>query len=613
MTVKPQPGIYFFLFFVFCTVLLFSCAPQSQGPISQAPIVHPLDDTGLMEPDIVEPPSREDVLESDLERAASLTAEGCLFEAFELYNRIYHDADTFHRDALMETIQNFVNGLDSMALERALNYEGLVLPRPMLVFRLALNATVQGDYPKAEDLFQQYIETWPENDEVDEAADLLAFVREHLFRPDTLGCLLPLSGRFSKFGRMALSGIEMAVAELSRETGREITVIVKDTRSDDSHVQQCIDELDREKVAAIAGPIVTAETAARIAQERQIPMVALTQKNQVAAEGPWVFSNFLTPEMQAHELVSYAFSQLGVTRFAILYPDDRYGRTYMNLFWDNVQAFGGEVVGVESYSHDQTDFSSHINKLTGLYYPVPGFLKEQKALERKALLEKARSFLNYRPDDMAYPAPRDVGHSYINDLQDEPGLNSVGEFTPELLTPVRDERIAGMIQDVEDETDKPMVDFRAIFIPDAPDKVSLILPQLAYHDVNDIYLLGTNIWHDSLLLKNAKGYIRNAVITEGYFALSRNERASGFAMNFTPLYGYEPGLVEASAHDTIKILAAIINDPAIRSRRQVMEELSSGREFDCVTGKIRFDATGNAQRNLFFLTVQKNKFVEIIR
>ena len=53
--------------------------------------------------------------------------------------------------------------------------------------------------------------------------------------------------------------------------------------------------------------------------------------------------------MQVKTLVSYAVEKLGLNTFAILYPDENYGKTFMNLFWDEVIANGGKVVGVESY------------------------------------------------------------------------------------------------------------------------------------------------------------------------------------------------------------------------------------------------------------------------
>jgi len=49
------------------------------------------------------------------------------------------------------------------------------------------------------------------------------------------------------------------------------------------------------------------------------------------------------PKMQVEAIVSYAIEVLGISRFAILYPDDKYGTTFMGLFQDEVEAYQGEV------------------------------------------------------------------------------------------------------------------------------------------------------------------------------------------------------------------------------------------------------------------------------
>ena len=91
--------------------------------------------------------------------------------------------------------------------------------------------------------------------------------------------------------------------------------------------------------------------------------------------GDYVFRNFITPGMQVKTLVSYAIKKLQLKRFAILYPDENYGKTFMNLFWDEVIALGGKVVGAEPYNINHTDFADPIKKLVGLNYDIPEDLK----------------------------------------------------------------------------------------------------------------------------------------------------------------------------------------------------------------------------------------------
>jgi len=139
-----------------------------------------------------------------------------------------------------------------------------------------------------------------------------------------------------------------------------------------------VEELARENVFAIAGPLLVPEAAGKRAQELGIPLIALTQKTEIPAMGDYLFSNFITPEMQVNALGSYIFLELGLKKVAILYPEERYGRRYLDLFWDMVDRYQGEVVGVESYDGKKTDFTTTLKKLTGEYYPLPDFLKPQE-------------------------------------------------------------------------------------------------------------------------------------------------------------------------------------------------------------------------------------------
>ena len=132
----------------------------------------------------------------------------------------------------------------------------------------------------------------------------------------------------------------------------------------------------------------------------------------------------------------------------------------MNLFWDELIELGGKVVGVEAYKPQSTDFTDPIKKLVGLYYEVPEDLK---------------------PESILTGAPDDADAS-----------RSADEKKPEAA----DEK-------AQDDEPQPIVDFDAIFIPDSPGKAGLIVPQLAYFDVKDVYMLGTNLWHSGALIEIA--------------------------------------------------------------------------------------------------------------
>ncbi|MBI9089164.1 MAG: penicillin-binding protein activator [Desulfobacterium sp.] len=542
--------------------MLAACAGKKSLPEPEQPVLPPVAQLEEAVAPVQAGEADTQDLKTPLEVARTLEGSADMVEVLRLYNAALNAASDVERSEVEAHLNRYLATQESASLAALLQSEGELIPRGAMMYRLGLNYAAQNNNQQAVDMFSALVDGYPDHSDADNAREINLLLKEHLFKKSTVGCLLPLSGRFSVFGERALKGIELAILDLSREYSQNIKVIIKDTRSEDQQSARSVDDLAAQRVAGIAGPIITAASAGVRAQELGVPLIALTQKSQIARAGEYVFSNFLTPEMQAQALAAYATRALGVKRFAMLYPEDRYGRTYMNLFWDRVHEMGGEIVGAESYRNDQTDFSDAIKKLTGLFYPVPEDLK-----------------------------PKDEGDAF--DI-----ARNLGED--------------GAKAEVEEE-EEPIVDFTAVFIPDAPSKVGLILPQLAYHDVNGCYLLGTNIWHDPMLIDNARRYAKKTVITDGFFVGSRNPAARRFAEDFRSLHGKYPGFIEAAAYDTLCMMVRTVMEPGVDSRSSLREALSGRRVYEGVTGRTLFDPDGNAQKELVFLTVKKGEFVEITR
>jgi ABC-type branched-subunit amino acid transport system substrate-binding protein len=327
-----------------------------------------------------------------------------------------------------------------------------------------------------------------------------------------------------------------------------------------------------ENVAAIIGPVFMAEPAALEAQDKGLPIITLTQKDNITSIGDWVFRNFFTPIAQVRTLVSYAVKELKLNRFAILYPDENYGRTFMNLFWDEVIAYGGKVVGVESFNSTHTDFSDPIKKLAGLYYNVPEHLKITDTLVG-----------DEENDDVDIDNDKDTSLAYAYEYD----------------------------KNTEEEKPEAIVDFDAIFIPEAPKKAGLIVPQLAFYDVTDIYLLGTNLWHSPKLIEMARQYVQDAILTEGFLAEGASEEVLDFVRVFYKTFGRKPEFIEAVAYDTAMILFQMISRPDIQFRSSLKDNLKNLTDYQGVTGLTSFDENGEVRRKLYLLQIKGSRFLEL--
>jgi len=195
-----------------------------------------------------------------------------------------------------------------------------------------------------------------------------------------VGCLFPLTGKFANYGNMALESIILASGIFNPESSTPIKLIVKDSKSNPETAREAVIELFTEdRVIGIIGPMgsTTALEASKEAQKLGIPILTLTQKEGITETGDYVFRNFLTAVMQIKTLVKYSVRNLGITTFAILYPEDNYGIEMMNIFWNEVLLLGGEIRGVEAYSTKKTDFGDEIKLLTGLNFQEEGSEEEE--------------------------------------------------------------------------------------------------------------------------------------------------------------------------------------------------------------------------------------------
>jgi ABC-type branched-subunit amino acid transport system substrate-binding protein len=501
-------------------------------------------------------------------------AQGDPIDALDYYARAQEVAAGSELEAIAEKFKEAIAQLDSADVAILIKHPDESLPMDYLLFQLGLNYAMEEKYDDALMILNQFIAEYPEHENRILADSLIDEIKKNaFFNRFTIGCLLPLSGPYQTFGYRALKGIELAQAQFSSQSGNPpLNIIIKDTGADPDKTIAAMEELYNDQVAAIIGPIVTSEIAAREAQEMGIPIITLTQKDHIPEIGDKVFRNFITPKMQVQTLTSFSVESLGLYRFAILYPEETYGKTFMNLFWDQLLEAGGQVVAVESYKPDQTDFSDSIKKLVGLYYEIPEDLKPEEE-EMTAEEEPAESETPEQAEDQ----PRKIG--------------------------ARGQE--------EEEEPEPIVDFDAIFIPDSPGKAGQIVPQLAYYDIKDVYILGTNLWHSDSLIKIANQYVQGAVMPDGFFADSLAPRVQKFVKEFEETYQEKPDFIEAIVYDSAMILFNVVRREEIRYRSEIRDELLSLDNFPGVTGLTRFDENGDAQKKLYLLRVKGKKFVEL--
>ena len=283
-------------------------------------------------------------------------------------------------------------------------------------------------------------------------------------RDVTLGVVLPLSGPLAGFGEEALDGVLLAAgvfdgADGAGRAGPRVAG-ARHAAASRERAAAAVRELAADPdVVAIVGPLLPeeAEAAAGAARRRGVPLLALSRRERSAAAGPLVFRAGTSPRLEAELLAEYAVAQrsgCAASRSSI--PDDAYGARCARSFWDAVEARGGAWSAVARYPVGATDFAAPIRSLVGYALLPPGALGA--LAEREKLLKRAKRLPNEEAEELRAEARTLTGPD--------------GEPLP------------------------PFVDFDALFIPDAHQTAGLIAPQLAFHEVQGVRLLGPATWND---------------------------------------------------------------------------------------------------------------------
>jgi len=189
----------------------------------------------------------------------------------------------------------------------------------------------------------------------------------------TIGVVLPLSGQLAHYGEESLQGILLAAGIFRGGNEGGVRILVRDSGSRGPGAALAVQELAADPtVLAVLGPLgaAEAEAAAAQAEAAALPLLTLTAHDSVIAQRTHVFRVGVAPRDEATALAEYAVHELGLKRFAVLHPDDTYGRGMRDVFEDAVHARGATVTGVAAYQPGTTDFSGVMRTLAAGKLPT---------------------------------------------------------------------------------------------------------------------------------------------------------------------------------------------------------------------------------------------------
>jgi ABC-type branched-subunit amino acid transport system substrate-binding protein len=374
--------------------------------------------------------------------------------------------------------------------------------------------------------------------------------------PTKIGVLLPLSGEGQLAGQRTLWGIELALSSLrTRDPSLELTLVPRDSQGDSTVASEALRSLvNDEHVIAVIGPLFSqvATDLGPLVDALSIPTISpYARDSEFPLLSAYAFRNSLTDTTQTRFLAEYAIQALNLTRFAILYPDESYGAALKDMFIEHVIRLQGEIVAVASYPQDTTDFQQPIKQIGGV-------------------------------DDQT-----------LNDL-------TAGADTAILQLP----------PDTEFASEQSAKPYDAIFLPGYYDRVGLIAPELAFYNITDVQLLGSDGWNADEITAIGERFVENALFVDGFFADSSTPAVSAFVQQFQQRYGERPALLAAQGYDTLQILAQLLRT-GLTTRDELRDRLLQVRDFPGLSGRTTFTPQGDTEKVPYLLTIRKGRITQV--
>lgn len=247
-----------------------------------------------------------------------------------------------------------------------------------LLWKVGRAAYNRGDYKGAGRSLVKFLSGYPKSEFVPEARRLYAEVEkrgegyEEKRRSGSavsVGVLLPLSGKYAVYGESVLHGLECAAGIYEPcHADFDVNLVVRDTEGSPKVAARQMAELAADKrVIGIIGPLpqVEVDAVVPIAEQNQIPILTLSQREDVPGLGEMVFRNFLTVGDQVATVVQYACGTKKWKRLAILYPKGSTGEEFLQHFKKEVDTCGGKVVAEQSYGGSSENYVEALNSLKG--------------------------------------------------------------------------------------------------------------------------------------------------------------------------------------------------------------------------------------------------------
>ncbi len=211
--------------------------------------------------------------------------------------------------------------------------------------------------------------------------------------PIKIGVFLPMTGNVSAFGQMEWLGIKTAHQMMGKILGREVELILEDTKSDQTEAAHAVERLIKQhQVVGIIGGATSGSALAggSIAERNGIPMISPSATNLlVTQDKKYVFRACFDDSFQSQVAARQARIAMGASTAAVVVDIAQadYSVGLGNLFLKAFGEMGGKVLVTAYIQTGDRDFRSQLSEVReanpDIIY-VPNYYTENALLVKQA-------------------------------------------------------------------------------------------------------------------------------------------------------------------------------------------------------------------------------------
>jgi len=187
--------------------------------------------------------------------------------------------------------------------------------------------------------------------------------------PIKIGVMLPMTGEAASWGENSLAGITLALNEINNQggiDGREVEIVVEDDQCTSAGVAAINKLINVDQVDVIVGPVCSAVAGPTmpIAQNAGIPVMMVgASAPDLTSIGDNIFRVYPSDALQGVISAEFMLDELKHDKVAVVYTKNDWGEGLKNVFVEEFEDLGGEVVYESGVLQDDVDFKTEITKI----------------------------------------------------------------------------------------------------------------------------------------------------------------------------------------------------------------------------------------------------------